>query len=54
MECYSVSVGEPITWIQRQEFNFGSLWQIAWFINQQPTGTHLCLDRHGASLTAEG
>ncbi|TDI24515.1 MAG: hypothetical protein E2P06_06890 [Acidobacteria bacterium] len=40
----AVSFIEPITGIQRQELNLGTLGQLRWFVEDQPAGVNLCLD----------
>ena len=37
---------EPIAWVERQQFQFGSVGQIRRLVNHEATGSHMCLDGH--------
>jgi hypothetical protein len=54
MKGRSVGVVEPITGVQRQEFDDGSLRQIRWFVNDESTGAHASLEGHGIRLSPGG
>src|SRR4051794_11757605 len=47
MEGGSIFLIEPISWIEGQQLDFGSLRQVRGFVNDQPAGLHPSLQRHG-------
>ncbi len=44
---------EPVARIQRQQLDFGALWEVGRFVDHQASRTHVSLDRHGVSVTLD-
>jgi hypothetical protein len=42
----TVFIVEPVSRIQRQEFDLGSLWQIGRLVDNKAAGFDSCLQRH--------
>lgn len=44
---------EPVARIQRQQLDFGALWEVGRLVDHQASRTHVSLDRHAVSVTLD-
>jgi hypothetical protein len=53
MQRRSIFIIEPVSRIERQEFELGSFRQISGLIDHKPTGLHSALECHAFTVTSD-